>query len=251
MKKCLILLFMLFAASPSWAAITYVSQSSGSNGSTSSTTIASAGLNVTTGNFIVVFIGASDTSHCTVSSVTDTAGNTYHQATGAYKQDNAYDNIGDIWYAYNVTGNASNVVTATISTSTPYAGITQAQFSGVNTTSSVFDVATNGASDSSSTVTSSSFTPAGAGELLFAGVNVSASYTSTAGSGFTLISAGNGNTEYNLSSSSGSQTASFGVSNSGAHALISVAAFLAGSGGGGSTTTVTINNATVNNATIN
>ena len=107
----------------------------------SETTIANdTALSTTSGNFIVVIVGLYSTT-TTVSSISDTAGNTYVKAIG--------ENLGlwnerkEIWYAENITGNANNITTVTFSASVLYRYISVAEFSGVATSSSLDDISHN------------------------------------------------------------------------------------------------------------
>lgn len=105
----------------------------------SGSSFASTALNVTSGNFIAVVTAMArfDGACPTITSITDTAGNTYTLAnSGSYETDHyrLY-----IHYAQNVTGHANNVVTVNLSGSTlAVANSRQLQFSGL-ATSSVHD----------------------------------------------------------------------------------------------------------------
>lgn len=93
----------------------YVSSTSTLNAG-SGTSVAASAQNHTTGNLIVVAVYGYDstsTLYPTVTGVTDTAGNTYYQA----EHFNNLSVAQEIWYAYNITGHASNVVTASYSSS--------------------------------------------------------------------------------------------------------------------------------------
>lgn len=93
---------------------------------------------VTTGNLLVVLVGWS-ASGVSVTSVVDTAGNTYvplsQQASSTFA-------FGQLFYAYNVTGNAANRVTVTLSASS-IVRVYCAQYSGADTTSGVYDEEAN------------------------------------------------------------------------------------------------------------
>lgn len=246
MKRLLILALMLFIPLTSWAAISYVSESDGSNYSGSNfNSIATTALSTTTGNLIVVTVGYG-TNAADVSSVTDTAGNTYTHGTSCANTSSGSAIGTDIWYVANATGNAANIVTAHFSTGLAYVGVTQLQYSGAAITQSVTCAVGN--SSSSTTVTSGSFNPTLSGGVNVATGNGSGGATWTAGSSYTLRGSSNTTEDY-ANAPSGSQTASFTI-NTPLNMIISAANFQPTSGGGGSTTT-TINNATVNNATIN
>jgi hypothetical protein len=92
------------------------------------TSVASAAQAHTAGSVLVALIQA----HGTVSGTPiDIAGNTYHKA-GSTATDGA--NFVDIWYAYNIAGNAANVVTANFSGSVAYRAIVVHEFSGFGAT---------------------------------------------------------------------------------------------------------------------
>lgn len=106
-------------------AIAYVDGSTASSGASSASTLALPAINAATGNLIVVFgQGASQD----VTSVADTAGNTYVQA-GSTESGQA------CFYAMNVIANAANVVTLTFAASTDYRAGGVVQYSGLATTS--------------------------------------------------------------------------------------------------------------------
>lgn len=100
---------------------------------TTGTTLSSPSQSHTTGNLLVVCIQAQD-GGVVPTSVTDTAGNTYTKATNSPSNNNGGVNYDYIYYAKNITGNASNVVTSTWATGWNYLAITVYEFSGADTT---------------------------------------------------------------------------------------------------------------------
>lgn len=134
----------------------------------SATTIATAATSLTTGNFIVACVRRG-TASISVSSVTDTAGNTYHHAIGPIESGAG---AVEIWYSENVTGNASNVVTANFSGATISRSIITAQFYGMATSSSL-DQTASGTSTGASPVTSGSLTTTRGNEVLIVAAEVS------------------------------------------------------------------------------
>jgi hypothetical protein len=78
----------------------------------------------------------------TISSIADTAGNTYNKCGGDYGGDANQNNV--CYVATNITGNASNVVTVTFSTAATYRVIAVLQYSGM-ATSGVYDASNTGA----------------------------------------------------------------------------------------------------------
>lgn len=140
-------------------AITRVQTAAYANSAGASKT-ASFPANVTAGNLIVVAVCAPNT--VTVSSVTDSLGNTYQQA-GSRNQWNGAASI-SIHYAYNVAGGTCTV-TVTLSASSNLS-FSATEYAGALTSSGVLDsTANNGATSTGPTVTVSA---SQAGDLLFA-----------------------------------------------------------------------------------
>jgi hypothetical protein len=99
------------------------------------TSIATAGLSVSGGNSIVVSVHAGDCNG-SVTGITDTAGNTYNRLGDEWSNDEGltYTSKYSIWIAVNITGNASNVITAAFA-SAVYPRICAMQLSGVDNSS--------------------------------------------------------------------------------------------------------------------
>lgn len=110
--------------------------SSGTTNSSSSTSIATTtSLSVTTGNALVVVVKWEAGTGTTVTSVTDTAGNTY-----TVDQQRVYGGGGGepcvaMAYCVNCTGHASNLITVNFSASVPWRSVLAMQWSGVATSS--------------------------------------------------------------------------------------------------------------------
>lgn len=242
-KIVLALLFSVLFISDCFAAAAFVNYSEGSEDSGSAqTSLATAALSTTTGNAIIVTISESAAGD-DVSSVTDTALNTYVHATGCYQaSDNSYGNS-DVWYALNITGNASNVVTAHFGgAGVQYPRAGQVQVSGLASSSPFETCAVNHATGTS--VTSASFSPAASGNINIVAMGQGGGGTSTAGASYTLLGSVNV-TEYQTNAAAGAQTASYTYSSSTA-LNISVATFKSPT-----SHTNSIQNGTLNNATIN
>jgi hypothetical protein len=142
--------------------------------SASAATLALPALSLTTGNHIFVHIRW-EVSATNVTSVTDTAGNTYTPLT---KLVNATGPIVSQWfYKLNAAGNASNVVTVTWSVATSWRWASSMQFSSVAAATFDLEQAT-GTSAASTTVTSGSFSTSAAG-LILAGRSVYNGQTSS------------------------------------------------------------------------
>jgi chitodextrinase len=135
----------------------------------------------TAGNLNIVVVGFYSSTG-TVSSVTDSAGNTYVLAAPLTRQ-NATSQA--IYYAKNIKAAAAgtNTVTVTFSVSVPYPDIRIAEYAGLDTVSP-FDATSSGAGFPT-TATSGNVTTTKPVELLF-GAGDTAGMFSAAGSGYTL-----------------------------------------------------------------
>ena len=193
---------LLLAAFPGWCAIARVNSAVG-NGDADSTTIAAGALNTTTGNALFVFI-TQEYPAITITGIADTASNTY-VSNAACKIDTDRGTA-EIWWSLNVTGNASNVVTATFSGMGAYRRIAVVQYSGVGS----FDVcALINADNSNNPTVSASFTPGAAGNTnLFCAAGNNTMTWSSSGSYTAFITSEGGNTGCGdfIGAGSGSQT---------------------------------------------
>jgi len=165
----------------------------GASGATVNATAASH----TAKNFLVVFITDEGTGVlASPNGVTDTAGNTYTVLPVSYESTGSPPGMGSAWlaYAYNITGHASNVVTAHFSSNATYCCIIVAQYSGILTTDPI-DVSNKGGSGGSAVAAFSApgITTTTAGDLLvgFAFNNSGVAATWTSPSGEVLDSIGN------------------------------------------------------------
>ena len=175
--------------------------------SAGATTIAAPAANHTTGNLLVVFVGLRDTS-VTVSSIADTAGNTYTYVTRIAGTSSAIE----CWYAKNITGNANNVVTATFSASVYYRTITVNQYSGCDTSAPLDQYNTGTGYDTAPTT--GNITTTVADEVLVAGVRLLASRIITAGTNYTkrVDTSSWGASEDRIVSATGTYNATFSLS---------------------------------------
>lgn len=98
------------------------------------TTIAAAAASHVTGNLLVV--GVRSGSGTVTTTVTDTAGNTYRRI--GHSSGSSTSTL-QLWFANNITGNASNVVTATFSSALQFRGIVVVEYSGQATATPVMD----------------------------------------------------------------------------------------------------------------
>lgn len=149
----------------------------------SNTTLATAAKSTTTGNTLLVgFVAQEGEGVATISSCTDTAGNTYTALTQIGPGGGGA--IARWFYSHNITGNASNVCTGTWSAATRYKHAIQIEISGLKNQAPVSSV---GAVPTSSTTASVTIAMGSAVGAVFALATSTNDRTWTAGSGFTEI----------------------------------------------------------------
>ncbi len=199
------------------------------------TTVASAAKNTTTGNLLAVCVttqeGAGST---TINSVADTAGNTY--TAGTHYGAGGGGGMARWFYAYNITGNASNVVTATMSGNTRYKAIFQIEISGLDTSASVFSDESGAIAYSSATINPGDLTLSGPGIFLY-GVVATNDRSFTPDGAYTEIDDAQGgawglcgSTAYDIDT--GSTDNPTATASSASNLTIAAIAFLDASGGG-------------------
>ena len=189
---------------------------------TAATTIASAAASHTAGNMLAVHVVSGDSAQ-NVSSIADTAGNTYTLVASSRIQDAAIGTV-ETWVAANIAGNASNVVTATYTASVSFRRIIVTQFSGRATTAPA-EIGTTAAL-SASPITSPSFSPAASGNDNSA-CAADGTATYSAGVNYTIrVSSLGGDTgsETRDNAPAGAQTAAMSFTGGGS-AIMSVASF--------------------------
>jgi hypothetical protein len=128
----------------------------------------------TAGDLNIVVVGWNDTTS-SVTSVKDSAGNTYNLGIGPTSTTGLQQSI---YYAANIVG-GSNTVTVTFNQAAAYPDVRILEYRGVTTLD-----ASAGASGNSAITNSGSATTTSANELIF-GANTIATVTAGAGSGFT------------------------------------------------------------------
>ncbi len=213
------------------AAITYVQgtyQNPDSSGLVTVTYASAQGA----GDLNVVVVGWND-STSTVSSITDSAGNTYVSAVGPTT--NAGNATQRIYYAKNIASAAAggNTVSVTFSTTVAYPDVRILEYSGLDPTNPL-DVGI-GASGTGTTQNSGSLTTTSANDLLVAS-NYVADSTTASGSGYTqrFITSGGELVEDQVVSATGSYSAT--STQGGADWwVMQLAAFRAASTGGDTT----------------
>jgi hypothetical protein len=141
-------------------------------------TIATAGIVHTSGNLLVAIVSTAREAS-TVTGIADTALNTYTYITRVQGT-----NLLEIWYAKSITGNATNIVTATFSDDSTYRNIHVLQYSGCHTTSPL-DQYETGTGTGTSLATGAKTTTV-ANEVIVSGFYIDDFKNFTAGSGFTI-----------------------------------------------------------------
>jgi hypothetical protein len=199
-----------------YATIEYVNGNTGTNDS-GDTTIAATSINATTGNCIIVCVFNYDAENGAVQSIADTASNTYSRLGTAFNSDGA---TSEIWGAFNITGNASNIVTATYDQYVAYRRIHVLQFSGVALTNAHDTAyAPTGNSDSTSPLTTTAANTSMDGEMLigfFSDSNDGATYSNSSPS-VKRLSTTDSCTVTNLISTAGSASVSVEASSNDAN----------------------------------
>lgn len=180
------------------------------NGSNAATSFTITLTNTVTGNFIWVGIAS---GLGTVTSVTDGT-NTFTAGVADYNY-NASNHM--IWYyAKNITGAASHVITVNLSGSLSVDGIAR-EYSGIDTNAPTDQTAQNTGSSSTPSSGATSTTTQ-ASELVIGFFGCGSSVTETLGSGFsnltvaTVSASASAAAEDLIVSSTGTQTATFGTS---------------------------------------
>jgi len=202
MKRIIILFFLAFQASTSYAAYTYV-QTSMVSGTVNGLGGGFGGSSVTAGNLLVSIIHVNSNSDV-ITSISDDKGNTWTRAS--ISPDISGGERVYIYYAYNVAAGVTGV-TLSVSGGSAYRN-NLIEFSGSSTSDPLDQTGTNSGTPSSNP--SVTLTGNAANDLLVGGLTTFSS-ASTEGGSFTQVS--NGNTwyyesaEYLLDSgSSGSKT---------------------------------------------
>lgn len=159
--------------------ITHVSRAENSDLGAAAGTIASSAQTHTAGNLLVACIGNGGVA---VTGVADAGGNTWHKA------DSYAPNLQlEQWYAWNITGRASNVVTATFASNASNRGIVVHEFSAnwVNDPLGAIGKATG----NTGTASAGALAPAGNSAVAVAFL-IDNGNAFTAGSGYTLANFG-------------------------------------------------------------
>lgn len=131
-------------------------------------TTALPAINASAGNVILVAVATvSSSGYKTTTSIADTAGNTY-TSLGSYQVLSTHYHRLEIWAAYNITGNASNVITLTNSATGYLIRAIAVQYSGLATSSTQdADYAPAGNTDTGSPYASTAANTAENDEMIF------------------------------------------------------------------------------------
>lgn len=176
----------------------FVNSTTGSGSSVTSFSLSA--LNCTSGNLLVVLWTSQEGAGGDTVSCSDSAGNTY---TGLTIRGSGGLASARIFYAYNITGSASNVITLTIGVSRRYMAAHALQFSGMDTTSAVYAGESGGVGGGAATISAGSISVTG-NAVAVACFTSSNDRTWTPGSGYTEVGeiGGSHMTEYQIGTSS-------------------------------------------------
>ncbi len=199
----------------------------------SGTSIVSSAFNLTSGNLLVVC--ATGDNNVDVSSISDTAGNTFTRAGTLVTVTNGSSNViwSTIFYVLSATGNASNVVTVNMTGNPSSARTFTLQYSG--TSGVALDVTGSGTTSNGTTITSGSFSVTNSNNVSIASISGDTDVTYTAGTNYGLEQSSGTHKaacEDRIGTTTGSQTASATASAS-EYISMAVAVFSTGGGGGG------------------
>lgn len=201
----------------------------GNNGA-NDTTVASAAKSTTTGNLIAVFVCAQEGAGTnTITGVADTAGNTY--TPGTLYGSGGGGALAQWFYAHNITGNASNVVTATFSGNNRYKHIIQVEISGP-ATSGAFSDESGATNFSGSSISAGDLTLSGDGIFLY-GASSTNDRTWTPDGSYTEINdwGTSATAAYDIATASTDNPVA--TPNAASNNVIAAICFLDASGGGG------------------
>ncbi len=228
-----LMILALALACPSFGALAVVNAIAAENTGGSSATLATGTQSHTTGNLLSALVGFHDTCSAHTVTVTNTAGASFTQIGAGY-QTSVFLCMYSV-YLENITGNASDVITATFDSSVLKPYMVVIQISGAATSFSLDTSAVgNSTTAGPTTITSGNFSTATANEIVIGGAGqyFAATFTAgnIAGSAATIPTITNAGTftsvEYRiLSATVSTQTADINEGSGGQYAAIMVAAF--------------------------
>jgi hypothetical protein len=179
------------------------------------------------GNLLALVL-QSQLAGASVSSVTNTAGDTWH-ATTHTPQAGTGQNLQLIYYVNSTLGNASDVVTLVMSGSTNYTTITCYEFSGCDATAPY--VADSGASAGSGTAINSGVITLAGSSVIVATYETDGA-SSTPGPGYTQTTTDTNSVVYDAYHMTATSEAATATAGAGAWVILAAAFKVAGSGGG-------------------
>ncbi len=216
MRTLLLFICLLFSVA-SYSQFTQVQKSAIVTGTTVLSKVIT--LSPTTANNLVV-VHTLIPAGVTVTSITDDKGNAYVVGSAVLNNNSSYQ----AWQSYGVqTTGGTTSITVNFSASSATVKSTGAEeYSGGETTNAAIIDVRGSASATATSITSSTITPAAAGELIVCTGGVNASRTWTAGTGYTLYLGTNPNqliAQYKLSGTT-SEAPSMSISGAGARIFI-------------------------------
>jgi hypothetical protein len=196
-----------------------------------STTITTPSFNAITGNAIIVAFTSQELGFtgATITSCTDTSGNAYTALSSEVGPGGGEAAV--LLYARNITGNANNTVTLTLSAVTRYKSLGALQVSGLDTSSDIFINQSSGTSSTTSISTGAISTSTSS--IIVAAASCSNDRTWTPGANYTewydgfagvgSVSNTTGFFQYRIISGAGSYNASATLSSAGNQVLVAAA----------------------------
>ena len=206
------------------------------NGQPESGTVSATAKAMTSGNLVIVFVKWEAIATPNVTSVTDTAGNTYTEI--AELSHASGDPRCAFYYAANITGHASNVVTVNFGSAlTTWRRVVVEEFSGI-ATSSPLDGSHQTNNGTGTTYSTSNITTTQAGLVIMGvgGFTNLSSLSGTPGTPDFSIGASESDTFFAYLISASSQTVTPGASATGSDRWVAIAQAFKDAGGGGRTT---------------
>lgn len=245
MLKRLLHLFVLLAIlwpAGSWGAARVGTGVSAAGGGGDVSSLAAPAKAMTTGNTVIVFIKWENAAPAVVTSVTDTAGNTYTEIT-EFAHSTGTEPAGSLYYSTNITGNASNVVTVNFSAAPAilWSHIMVEEFSGL-ATSSVTDgaVQTNSGTGTSYSTADITTSQSGLVVLGVGGYTNLSSWSGTAGNPDFTVGVTDSDSAILYLISGSAQTVTPAASATGSDRWVAIAQAFKDAGGGGGATVRTL-----------
>lgn len=230
MKRLLTLLTALFAL-PAHAAIVLVQQATPATVTGTSATVTLTG--VTAGDTLLLWVEGSAAGTL---SVTESLSETVNTAVAYAGQAPTYSSVGLYYVSNTAGGTVSFTANFGAGGTSGFIVLFESEYSGISTTSPL-DAATAVTTSNTTSVSSTSITPAGSGELFVSGLAFSVNATMTWNAPYTSLQSNISSAHANLASALGptGATAASGTASLAGHWAIAQAAFIPASGGGSCT----------------